>query len=740
MPTFRQRDVTDCGAACLAFVFHHYKLDVSLALLRRKSGTNQQGSTALGLVETARTSGFTAKGVKCPFESLEQMQLPAIAHINLVRGGQHYVVVSRVERNSVRVMDPAVGRVEKWSREKFRSEWTGVLVLLAPSLEFKPGVQTKSAFSRVCELLIPQKGILLQAFVGAVLATILSLSTAIYVQKIVDHVIVDGNRNLLTLLGVSMLVILSSRLVLGWFQTRLMLRTAQQIDSALILGYYRHLLRLPQPFFDTMRVGEITSRVADAVKIRNFLNGTFLSLLLQPLILIFAFAAMFFYSWKLALLSLALAPLNLLVYFAADWLNKKYQRLIMERGADFDAQLVESLNAQPVIRAFQLEEPMALRTETRLVRLLRPVWDAANSGLMVSSVAGFITQAYTIGLLWVGASQVLQAGLTAGQLMSCYTLAGFLAGPITALVGMNSAIREALIATDRLYEIIDLECEKDTGTMELLPDQLGDIRFEDVTFKYPGRLPVLRELTLTIPAGKITALVGESGCGKSTLLALIRRLYLPEIGKIFIGETDIQYVSLASLRKLVAVVPQQTHLLSGTVLENLAPGDYQPEMPRLLRICREVGILEFIEALPQGFLTVLTENGGNLSGGQRQRLAIARALYTEAPILLFDEPSSALDLRAEHSLMELLLRLRTGGRTIVISAHTERLLEAADQVIEIAGGQAIPAPESDGLATTGTKTARSDGRHPNEGEPGEHKNFRATARSFTAGRETARET
>lgn len=708
MPTFRQRDVTDCGAACLAFVFHHYRLDVSMALLRRRTGTNQQGSTALGIVETARSCGFTSKGIRCPVESLAQIQLPVIAHLNLPHGGQHYVVVVGLDHRCVKVMDPAIDRIEKWPLDKFRGCWTNVLVLLAPGLEFKPGARTKSAFSRVSELLIPQKAVLLQAFAGAVVATILSLSTSIYVQKIVDNVIVDGNRNLLALLGAIMLVVLVFRLVLGWFQTRLILRTAQQIDAALILGYYRHLLRLPQPFFDTMRVGEITSRVADAVKIRNFLNGTFLSLLLQPMILIFAFAAMFFYSWKLALLSLTLAPLNLIVYFAADWLNRKYQRQIMERGADFDAQLVESLHAQPVIRAFRLEEPMVLRTETRLVRLLRPVWTAANSGLVVGSAASFITQAYTIVLLWIGAGQVLQANLTPGELMSCYTLAGFLTGPISALIGMNAAIREALVATDRLYEIIDLECEKDTGNMELAPGQLGDIRLEGVTFKYPGRLPVLRDLTLTIPAGKITALVGESGCGKSTLLALLRRLYLPEPGKIFIGKTDIQYASLTSLRKMVAVVPQQTHLLSGTVLENLAPGDYQPDLPRLLRICREVGILDFIESLPHGFLTPLTENGSNLSGGQRQRFAIARALYTDAPILLFDEPSSALDLRAEHSLMELLVRLRAQGRTIVVSAHTERLLEAADQVIEIAGGRAILVAGTNGRLTTSDETTPLD--------------------------------
>ena len=695
MPSFRQRDATDCGAACLAYVLHHYRLDVSLAVLRRRIGTNQQGSTALGLVETARAFGLTAKGVRCPAEALSHIELPAIAHVNLPNGSQHYVVLSALDRKAARVMDPACGTLEQWSHEQFRAAWSGVLVLLAPGLEFKPGARTKSAFARVCELLLSQKSFVFQAFVGAVATTILSLSTSIYVQKIVDNVIADGNRNLLALLGVSMLAILVFRLVLGWFQTRLTLRMAQRIDAALILGYYRHLLRLPQPFFDTMRVGEITSRVGDAVKVRSFLNGALLNLVLQPLILVFALVAMFFYSWSLALLSLGLIPLNLLVYLAADWLNRRYQRLIMERGADFDAQLVESLSAQPVVRAFQLEAAMDLRTETRLVRLLRPVWDASNSGLIVGTVSGFISQAYGIALLWIGATQVLNASLTAGELMSCYTLAGYLTGPITALVGMNAAIRETLVATDRLYEIIDLELEQDEGQVELTPALLGDIRFEGITFKYPGRVPVLHHLSCTIPAGQITALVGESGCGKSTLLALLQRLHAPDAGRIFIGETDLRYMSLASLRSAIAVVPQQTSLLSGTVLENLTPGEATPDMARVLRVCRETGILGFIESLPNGYRTMLAENGRNLSGGQRQRLAIARALYTDAPILLLDEPSAALDQRSESELLALLLRLRGKGRTIVVSAHTERLLEVADQVLEIRDGRVRPREEAE---------------------------------------------
>jgi ABC-type bacteriocin/lantibiotic exporter with double-glycine peptidase domain len=496
---------------------------------------------------------------------------------------------------------------------------------------------------RLWDLIQPHRAVLLQTLAGAGISTVLALSLSIYVQKIVDSVIPDGNARLLDLLTVVMLVLLGFRVCLGVFQSLFSLRTAQRIDAALILAYYRRLLRLPQTFFDTMRVGEITSRVADAVKIRNFLNAALPNLVLNPLILVFALSAMFLYSAPLALLSLLLLPFNGAIYWIGHRLNRDRQRRIMERAADFDAQLVESLNAQLLLRRHRLEDAAGLKTEQRLVRLLKSVWSAGVAGLGCSTATALLTQAYLIVLLWAGARLVLQTDLSPGQLMSSYTLAGYLAGPVGALVGLNGAIQETLIAADRLFEVMDVELEPDRGTIEFAAAAAGDLRFEDVSFRHAGRISGLQQVSLTLPARRITLLVGESGCGKTTLLALLQRLYPPQQGRILADGTDLQYFSLPSLRRALAVVPQQTTLLSGLVLENLAPGDACPDMARVLRICRAVGILEFIEQLPQGFFACLNENGANLSGGQRQRLALARALYADAPILLLDEPSSALD-------------------------------------------------------------------------------------------------
>ena len=703
--TFRQRDATDCGAACLRFVGAHYHAFLSIARLRQLTGTNRIGSTALGLVEAAQQLGFTAKGVKGPAEALPTVPLPAIAHCLMDQRRLHYVVLVAWTPGHAAVMDPAVGRVERWTHEKFKSAWTGILILLAPGERFRPGDHSTSPARRLWSLLRPHRSVFAQAFVGAVLSTVLALTTSIYVQKIVDVVIPDGNRPLLNLLGVAMLAVLGFKLVLSVGQSLLSLRTAQAIDATLILAYYGHLLRLPQPFFDTMRVGEITSRVADAVKIRNFLNSALLNLVLNPLILLFALAAMFFYSWPLALLSLALLPLNAGLYWFINWRNRTYQRLLMERGADFDAQLVSSLHAQPIIRRFQLEITEALKSEIRLVQVLKTVWRASIAALVTNTAGTLVTSAYLVALLWIGGGLVLDASLTPGTLMSCYTLAGYLTGPLTSLLGLNGTIQETLIATDRLFEIMDLELEKDQGTIACNPTGAADLRFEGVTFKHAGRQPTLHKLALTLPAGRLTVLAGPSGCGKSTLLALVQRLYLPTEGRILLGDTDLNYFQLASLRRHLAVVPQQTHLLTGTILENLTPGDPEPDLQRIVQLTREVGALEFIEQLPQGFFTFLTENGANLSGGQRQRLALVRALYRDAPILLLDEPTSALDAEAEGTFIRVLQKLRDAGRTIVVAAHNPRLLAAADVVVELNAGHIVAQTRPASPATVPSQAA-----------------------------------
>ncbi|HVU17528.1 MAG TPA: peptidase domain-containing ABC transporter [Candidatus Didemnitutus sp.] len=696
----KQSDLTDCGPACLASVARWHRLRLSLSWIRRAVATGQLGTTIAGLIAGAQAIGLLAKGVKGPAEALPSVPLPAIAHGRLAGGGYHFVVLYAWRKNAARVMDPASGRMEKWSHQRFLTFWSGALVILTPGESFVPGDRTLSPARRLWQLLRPHRSVFVQALLGALVTTVLGLGTSLYVQQIVDSVIPDGNAALLNLLALAMAASAGIRLVVGVLQALLSLQTAQRIDATLVLGYYRHLFQLPQSFFDTMRIGEITSRVADAIKIRNFLNNTLPTLVLNPLILVFSFGTLLAWSPPLALVSGALLPANLVVYWIINRCNRTWQRRIMERSADLDAHLVESLGAQSLIRHFRLENSVGLRAETRLVRLLRATGKASLAAIAGGSATGFATSIYVIALLWLGARLVLQARLSTGELMSCYALSAYLTGPITTLIGLNSALQEAAIATDRLFEIMDLETSRDEGVADVELPPSG-IDFERVTFRHAGRSPVLDEISFRIEPAAITALTGESGSGKSTLLALLQRLHTPESGRILLGSRDLRLCRLDSLRRAMACVPQQTHLLAGTVLENIAPGNDPPDFPRLLAACRRAGALEFIERLPRGFLTLLNENGLNLSGGQRQRLALARALYLDPPILLLDEPSSALDQEAEGDLAFLLQQLRAAGRTVIVAAHSARLIATADRVIHLAHGRArITDRQPDGIAAS----------------------------------------
>jgi ATP-binding cassette subfamily B protein len=297
-------------------------------------------------------------------------------------------------------------------------------------------------------------------------------------------------------------------------------------------------------------------------------------------------------------------------------------------------------------------------------------------------------------LLWVGANDVLNAHLTPGELMSCNALAGYIVPPIISMITMNANLRETAVATQRLYEILDLEIEKDTGSVEIEEGVVEKIGLVRVVFHYPGRLPILRSAGLTFEKGTITALVGESGCGKSSLLSLLVRLHEPQSGNIYINDINIKNFSLASLRRSICLVPQKVDLFSGSIVDNLAPGDERPDLPRLINLCKQVGLSDFIESLPLQYNTLITENGTNFSGGQKQRMAIVRALYSGASAFLFDEPSSALDSASRSRLIAVLQRLKEEGSIVIVSTHDAALVAMADRIVALANGQfTITTPE-----------------------------------------------
>jgi ATP-binding cassette, subfamily C, bacteriocin exporter len=686
----KQRDITDCGAACIASIAAHYKLQLPVSRIRQYAGTDKRGTNVLGLIEASERLGLQAKGAKGTVDSLSKIPLPAIAHVVLKNGLQHYVVVYEVGKKNIRYMDPGNGQIHKKTIIEFQETWSGVIVLVLPNDDFKTGSQKTSNALRFWQLISPHSGIMLQALIGALIYTVLGLATSIYVQKIVDFVLVEGNTRLLNLLSIGMIVILIFQLLIGTFKTIFGLQTGQHIDARLILGYYKHLLQLPQRFFDTMRVGEIISRVNDAVKIRVFINDIAMSIIVNVLIVGFSIAVMFLYYWKLALLALTILPIYVFLYWLSNRINKKWQRTLMEQSADLETQLVESLNAVGTIKRFRLEEYANIKTENRFIVLLKTIYKTSIRGLYISTFADFFTKLLTIVILWAGSYFVINRELSPGELLSFYALIGYFTGPLTALIGANKSVQEALIAADRLFEIIDLETESsDVNKVNLTPDLVGDIQFNNVNFRYGTRAVVFEGLNLLIKKGESTAIIGESGSGKSTLLSLLQNLYPLKEGNITIGGIDIQHISNDSIRKIVSTVPQNIDLFAGTVIENIALGDFEPDMQRILGLSQMLGINEFIEKLPNTYGSILSEQGVNLSGGQRQRLAIARALYRMPEILILDEATSSLDPVSEQKVQDVLSFFKQRGKTIIIIAHRLSTIQNCDTIAVLQNGKLI---------------------------------------------------
>lgn len=685
----KQHDIKDCGAACLASIGNHFSVNLPIARIRQYANTDKRGTNVLGIIEAAEKMGFTAKGVKGGMDAIDKIPLPAIAHVVVKEQLHHYIVIYSVNKDKIEVMDPAFGKMETYTYEEFQKIWSGVLILFAKNDDFRTYNEKVPPIKRFWHLVQPHKTILVQALVGAILFTVLGLAMSIYIQKITDYVLVEGNRNLLNLLSVSMIVIIVLQAYIGSKKSVFVMKTGQLIDAKLILGYYKHLLHLPQQFFDTMQIGEITSRINDAVKIRSFINEVAIEMIVNVFIVIFSFTLMFTYYWKLALVILLVIPFYGAVYFVLNKFNKKVERTIMENAAELQTQLVESVTHIRTVKEFGIEEFSNLKTENRFVKLLFTTYKSGLNSIFAGSSTQFLASIFTVVLMWIGSGYVIDRAITPGELFSFYALIGYFTSPVASLIGMNKTAQNALIAADRLFEIMDLEREETENKVELQRENIGDIKFENVSFRYGSRTEVFKNFNAVFKKNETTAIVGESGSGKTTLISLLQNLYPIKEGKIYIGDYDSQLIHYQSLRNCIGVIPQQLNLFSGNIIDNIALGDSFPNVQRILDLSKQLGITEFVEKLPNGFETQIGENGAMLSGGQKQRIAIARALYKNPEVLLMDEATSSLDTNAERIVKEVIDNFKAQGKTVIVIAHRLSTIANADTILVMENGTIV---------------------------------------------------
>jgi ABC-type bacteriocin/lantibiotic exporter with double-glycine peptidase domain len=683
----KQRDSSDCGPACIASVVGHYGKRIPVSRIRQEARTDGQGTSMLGMVRTLEKLNFEAKGLKGSAEHLNSLPCPFIAHLVLTGGLHHYVTVYKVGKRFLRIMDPALGNMKPWKEDFFKKQWSGSVIALVPTGRIRESGPENNKSKRFLALLQPVWRPVVQALISSILYTLLGLSTSIYLGKITDHVFVTQNEGLLNLMSLVMLGIILLMLFLSALKNVLMLKSGQVIDNQLIASYYRHLFSLPQRFFDSMKSGEILSRINDAVKIRAFINDAAVGILVNILILLFSFTTMFLLHRGLSLILLTMVPFYVLIYIFFNYRNKRMERRVMEQAASLEDQFVESLRAAGHIRQYNLVGKVREKTERRLNRLLDTVYKSGINAIIASTGSEAINRIFTVILLWTGSFFVIRDDMTPGNLLTFYALLGYLTGPVASLVGANKSYQNAMIAGDRLFEIFQLYPEEKPGLQAFKAEEFGAIHLSEVTFAYGSRGNQLEKVDLTIGSGLITALTGNSGSGKSTVSKLVQLLYPPDQGRITINGCDTRYYTRESIRSFMGVVPQQLTFLSGTILENLALDEVEPDLVRITLLLRELGLLPLVESLPEGLGTVLFDNGSNFSGGERQRLALVRALYRKPRILIMDEATSSLDHESEIHINRLLLALKEQEVTILLITHKAHLSAIADQVYVMEKGR-----------------------------------------------------
>jgi ATP-binding cassette subfamily B protein len=687
----RQGDQSDCGAAALATIALHHRRPLGLQQMRELAGTDRVGTNLLGLVQAAERLGFSARAVKGPYEALASVPLPAVAHVRTEEGLGHFVVLHRVRKGVVVVADPGRG-VETLSRDAFCGRWTGYLLLVVPEPDARPtapSLAPVSPWRRFLRLLGHHTPLLAEAFACALLMTVLGLSTSYFIQHLVDSVLVRREGRLLNALGVGMVLIVVSRTLFGALRQYLLAHIGRKVDLALIAGYARHLLGLPLGFFEMRRVGEILSRVHDAAKVREAISGTTLTAVVDATLVAILLVVLWAYDLRLALVATAFVPVLVLSALAHHPAVRRRARQAMEDAAGLSAHLVEDVSGVEAVKAFGAERARAEEGEARLVRFVQALFALQKLGLSMGTLGTFATALAGVVILWYGGHRVMAGALTIGQLMFFHSLLGYLLEPLQRLASVNLQLQDALVAVDRLHQVLDLEAEPlGAGRGAAFGGVRDAFELRGVGFRYGCRAHVLEGLDLRIPAGKTVAIVGESGSGKSTLLKLLMGYYAPTEGRVVIDGVDLRDYELGSLRDRIGLVAQDPFIFTGTVHANIALGRPGATRGEVIAAARAAGLDEFIGSLPERYETVIGERGANLSGGQRQRLAIARALLKNPDVLIFDEATSHLDTATERAIQQG-LRTALAGKTVVLVAHRLSTIREADYIYVLHRGRVV---------------------------------------------------
>lgn len=695
-----QHDSMDCGPTCLKMVAKFYGKNYSLQNLRDRCHITREGVSLLGISDAAESIGFRTTGVKVTWRQMvEEMPLPCIVHWNQ----RHFVVVYDVVKKhgvyKVMVADPASGLLE-YTEEDFRGLWLeserkteGIALILEPTPKFyeEEGDDERRhyGFGYVLKYLRPYRTYIIQILLAMLTASVISLLMPFITQSVVDKGIGTGSLSLIVVLLIAQLTLTLGGLANNLIRSWLMLHTTSRVSISLISDFLCKLMRLPIAFFDSKMVGDIMQRIGDYNRIQTFLTGSLLSMVIAVVSFVVYGLIMAGYNATIFIVFLIGASLYVLWVLLFMKRRRKLDYMRFQQASANQSNIVQLIGGMQEIKLNNCEKQKRWEWEAIQARLFKVGVKSLTLGQVQEIGSTFIDQTKNILMSFIAAKSVIDGGMTLGMMMALQYIMGQINAPISQFISFVQSAQDASISLDRLGEIHEMKDEEPAEEERIkdIPSD-ADIVFRDVVFQYDGpHSPrVLDEVSLTIPSGKVTAIVGASGSGKTTMLKMMLGFYPPVSGEVLLGNVSLKNYSESRWRARCGTVMQEGYIFSDTIAANIAVSEEYPDMERVRWAVGVSNIKYWIEGLPLGYGTKIGADGHGLSSGQKQRILIARAAYKDSRYLFFDEATNSLDANNERTIMENLERLFS-EKTVVVVAHRLSTVKNADNIIVLDKGR-----------------------------------------------------
>lgn len=675
----------DSGLRALCGIAAFYRIAADPQQLQHDLALKGRPSQALDLQRAARLIGLKTRPIeKVSERRLRTIPVPAIVR---VKGGAFQVLGGLNPSGKYRLIDPVTRVDREIEPEDITSEIGGSVLLVGRRLGGEGSDPREFGFKWFVPSIWRYRKPLTHVLLASFFVQIFALVTPLFFQVVVDKVLTHKGYSTLFVLVAGIAIIGLFDVVLQYLRTYALAHTTNRIDVELGQRLFHHLLRLPLGYFETRSAGQTVARVRELETIRAFLTGQGLFSAIDLLFTFVFIAVLFAYSWKLTLIVVAAIPIYILIGMVVRPPLRELVKEKFNRGAASQQFLVEAIVGVHTVKASAVEPIMQAQWEEKLAAYVRTAFDTTLLSAGGQNAIQYVSKLSTAALLLFGAKAVIDGELSVGSLVAFTMIAGQVTQPVLRLSQLWQDFQQVQISVDRLGDILNTPMERQPGARMALPPPKGMIQLRNVTFRYrPGLPEVLKNISLDIHSGEVIGIVGASGSGKSTLTKLVQRFYLPEEGQVLLDGADLSQLDPAWLRSHIGVVLQENLLFNRTIHDNIAFSNPAMHRAQVIAVAKLAGADEFITRLPQGYDTMIEERGANLSGGQRQRIAIARALATNPPILIFDEATSALDYESERVVQTNMHQIAQ-GRTVIIIAHRLAAVRPCSRIIGMADGR-----------------------------------------------------